>query len=146
MRQLVCSYPQPFIWQGLPVSQFVHCFQRRPCKMDRLCKRSLSKPGCKLYHRKSCLSVQIQRAVQQIYPRYAESFVAQYQTAVNNIKAWQYLLNGSLYLPGLSSNHNLVLTPHTRREILFKIIFSLILSLFPGAIMMSISKDVKAGG
>jgi hypothetical protein len=54
-------------------------------------------------------SVQIQKAVQQIYPRYAESFIAQYQSAVNT-KAWQWLLNGSLYLPGLSVNHNLVLT------------------------------------
>ena len=55
-------------------------------------------------------SVQIQRAVQQIYPRYAESFIVQYQKAVNKNYAWQWLLNGSLYLPGLSTNHSLVLT------------------------------------
>jgi hypothetical protein len=53
-------------------------------------------------------SVQIQKAVQQIYPRYAESFTAVYNKAVN-VSAWQYLLNGSLYLPGIFNNHNIVL-------------------------------------
>lgn len=55
-------------------------------------------------------SVQIQKAVQHIYPRYAEAFVAEYRRSVNKYKAWQWLLNGALYLPGLSVNHNLVLT------------------------------------
>lgn len=53
---------------------------------------------------------QIQKARQHIYPRFAQALIADYRTMVDDHKAWQLLLSGSLYLPGLSKNHNLVLT------------------------------------
>ncbi|MES2649810.1 MAG: hypothetical protein V4717_23235 [Bacteroidota bacterium] len=53
---------------------------------------------------------QVQKAVQQIYPRFAHSLVAQYQISANKKEAWQWLLNGSIYLPGLFRNQSLVLT------------------------------------
>lgn len=53
---------------------------------------------------------QIQKAAQQIYPRWAQSFVVQYRTIINNYKAHQFLATGNIYLPGLHVNHNLVLT------------------------------------
>jgi hypothetical protein len=53
---------------------------------------------------------QIQKARQHIYPRFAQALIADYRTMVDDHKAWQMLLSGSLYLPGLSTNHSLVLT------------------------------------
>jgi len=53
---------------------------------------------------------QQQKAVQQIYPHWAQTFLAQYKTATDQHMAHQLLLSGSLYLPGLSNNHSLVLS------------------------------------
>lgn len=70
-------------------------------------------------------SVQIQKAVQHIYPRYAETFVAAYDRSVSKYKAWQYLLNGSLYLPGIGVNHNLVVNAaYQLRDTMQQYIFS----------------------
>jgi hypothetical protein len=52
---------------------------------------------------------QIQQARQHIYPRFAQTLVADYKTMVDKNQAWQMLLSGSFYLPGFSRNHNLVL-------------------------------------
>jgi hypothetical protein len=70
-------------------------------------------------------TVQIQRAVQQIYPRFAESYAITYQRAVNNVAAWQFLANGSLYLPGFFNTHNIVLTAaYQERDTLRQYVFS----------------------
>jgi hypothetical protein len=53
---------------------------------------------------------QIQKARQHIFPRFAQSLVADYRTMIDDNNAWQMLLSGSLYLPGLWKNHSLVLT------------------------------------
>ncbi len=53
---------------------------------------------------------QTQRAVQQIYPRFGQTLIADYRTIISKQKANQLLLSGALYLPGLHKNHNLVLT------------------------------------
>lgn len=52
---------------------------------------------------------QIQKARQHIYPRLAQTLLVNYRRAVYNINANQLLLSGSIYLPGVSMNHNLVL-------------------------------------
>lgn len=53
---------------------------------------------------------QIQKTAQQIYPKLGQSLVLQYRNLVNNYSAYQFLATGSLYLPGLSHDHSLVLT------------------------------------
>ena len=53
---------------------------------------------------------QMQKAVQHIYPHWAQSLVVQYKSIVNQFTAHQLLATGSLYLPGLGTNHNLVFT------------------------------------
>ncbi|MBW0161629.1 MAG: hypothetical protein KXJ51_09585, partial [Sediminibacterium sp.] len=53
---------------------------------------------------------QIQRAVQHIFPRWGQSFQTRYRQTLGDTRAWQMLVSGTLYLPGLHRNHNLVLT------------------------------------
>ncbi|MCW3105885.1 MAG: hypothetical protein JWQ09_391 [Segetibacter sp.] len=53
---------------------------------------------------------QIQKAVQQIYPRWGQTLLLQYRSTVNRLTANQFLANGSLYLPGFHVNHNIILT------------------------------------
>lgn len=55
-------------------------------------------------------SGQTQQAVQQIYPHFAEVVSLQYRSMADNHTAHQWLATGSLYLPGLLTNHSLVLT------------------------------------
>ena len=51
---------------------------------------------------------QVQKAVQHIYPHWAQSLVVQYKSIINQYTAHQFLATGSFYLPGLAVNHNLV--------------------------------------
>ncbi len=53
---------------------------------------------------------QVQKAVQQIYPHWAQSLLLQYRNILTSYTAHQWLVSGSLYLPGLSNNHSIVLT------------------------------------
>jgi hypothetical protein len=55
-------------------------------------------------------SQQVQTAVQHIYPRLAYSLSATYRHAITRYEGNQFITNGSLYLPGLLSSHNLLLT------------------------------------
>jgi hypothetical protein len=52
----------------------------------------------------------IQQARQNIYPRWGQSIAFNYKRAINGLSANQFLATGSLYLPGLFINHNLVVT------------------------------------
>ncbi|HUM67186.1 MAG TPA: hypothetical protein PLV32_15100, partial [Chitinophagaceae bacterium] len=62
-----------------------------------------------LSHRVS-FSEQVESAVQHIFPRLGYSVVAQHRHAITNFTSWQFLGNAALYLPGIASTHNLVLT------------------------------------
>lgn len=55
-------------------------------------------------------SQQIQRAVQHIYPKFAYSILANHRHAITSVKGSQFIANGSLYVPGFLSTHNLILT------------------------------------
>ncbi|MBI2273030.1 MAG: hypothetical protein HYU70_04460 [Bacteroidetes bacterium] len=55
-------------------------------------------------------SGQIQKTAQQIYPHLGQSLVLQYRNLVNNYTAHQFLATGSLFLPGISNDHSLVVT------------------------------------
>lgn len=54
-------------------------------------------------------SSQVQKAVKQIYPHWAQSVSANYRGSITNVTAHQFLINGSLYLPGIVTTHSLVL-------------------------------------
>lgn len=62
-----------------------------------------------LSHRMA-FSEQIQSAVQHIYPRFGYAVSAQHRHAITKHESWQFLGGASLYLPGILSTHNLVLT------------------------------------
>ncbi len=53
-------------------------------------------------------SNQVQKALQQIYPRYAQTILVNYKTAVQKYTAMQLLANMNLYWPGFYPTHNMV--------------------------------------
>jgi hypothetical protein len=55
-------------------------------------------------------SQQVQQATQHIYPRFAYAVSANYRHAITKYEGNQFITSGSLYLPGLQSAHNLLLT------------------------------------
>lgn len=55
-------------------------------------------------------ALQTQKAVQQIYPRFAYTIFANYRGSISEIEARQLLVNTALYLPGVLKNHSLVVT------------------------------------
>lgn len=68
---------------------------------------------------------QIQKARQHIYPRLAQTLLMNYRRTVHTIDANQLLLSGSIYLPGISMNHNLVLqAAYQQRDTLGEYSFS----------------------
>jgi len=68
---------------------------------------------------------QIQRAVQHIYPRFAYSVSANHRHAITSVKGYQFIGSGSLYVPGILSTHNLVLTgSFQQRDTLSQVVFS----------------------
>ncbi len=54
-------------------------------------------------------SSQTQKAVQQIYPHFAQSLLLQYRNIINKYTANQFLASGNLYLPGIHTNHSIVI-------------------------------------
>lgn len=55
-------------------------------------------------------SSQVQRAVQHINPRFAQTLLLRYRTIVNDYTANQFLGSGSLYFPGFGVNHSIVIS------------------------------------
>jgi hypothetical protein len=48
------------------------------------------------------------KAKQNIFPRFAQTFLARYRHIINNYTAHQLLLSGAVYLPGFARNHSIV--------------------------------------
>lgn len=70
-------------------------------------------------------SWQVQRARQQIYPRWAQQWRLEYNRAVAYREASQFLANGYLYLPGIGVTHSFVLnTAFQQRDTLRQLSFS----------------------
>lgn len=55
------------------------------------------------------VSNQIQKAKQNIFPRFAQSLSLSYKRALTHYKGSQFVANAHLYLPGVLTNHNIVL-------------------------------------
>ncbi len=68
---------------------------------------------------------QMQKAIQQIFPHFAQSMLVQYRNSINQYSANQFLASGALYLPGFSNNHSLVLSAsYHSRDTLQQYLFS----------------------
>ncbi|MFZ9388478.1 MAG: TolB family protein [Chitinophagaceae bacterium] len=68
---------------------------------------------------------QIERAVQHIYPRFAVSFSANHRHAITSVTGYQFSGAAGIYVPGLASTHNLVLTgAFQQRDTLGDVVFS----------------------
>jgi hypothetical protein len=52
-------------------------------------------------------SHQNQTAVQQIFPRFAQTLDITYATPVTKYRGYQFMINGNIYLPGLFKTHSL---------------------------------------
>ncbi|MDB5190508.1 MAG: hypothetical protein JWQ96_71, partial [Segetibacter sp.] len=59
---------------------------------------------------------QVQKAVQHIYPHFAQTLSLQYRTIINKYTANQFLANGSLYLPGVHPSHSIVLNAAYQKQ------------------------------
>ncbi|RYY59681.1 MAG: hypothetical protein EOO05_12490 [Chitinophagaceae bacterium] len=51
---------------------------------------------------------QVETATKHIYPRLGYNIAANYQHVLGNLKSWQFLGTGTLYLPGFFPTHSLV--------------------------------------
>jgi hypothetical protein len=70
-------------------------------------------------------TAQIQKARQQIYPRFGYSVLLDYKNMVDKHKSQQFLASGALYLPGIGINHSLVVTASAQaRDTFNQYIFS----------------------
>ncbi|MEO6288345.1 MAG: hypothetical protein ABIO76_00400 [Ginsengibacter sp.] len=55
------------------------------------------------------LSNQIQKAKQQIFPRFAQALNLSYKSALTHYEGYQFVVNGNIYLPGFMNTHSIVL-------------------------------------
>ncbi len=70
-------------------------------------------------------SQQIQRAAQHIYPHLGYAFSAIHRHAITRYEGYHFIGNGSIYLPGILSNHNVLLTgSFQQRDTLAQVGFS----------------------
>lgn len=67
---------------------------------------------------------QIQQAVQHIYPRFAYSISSSYRYPITRYEGYQFYASASLYLPGILSTHNLVLSGAIQQRDTSRLIFS----------------------
>jgi len=70
-------------------------------------------------------SAQVQSAVQHIYPRLGYGFSANHRHAITDLDGYQLISNAHIYLPGLLSNHSVVLTgSFQQRDTLSQVVYS----------------------
>jgi hypothetical protein len=70
-------------------------------------------------------SQQVQRATQQVYPRFGWAGVLNHRHAITRFSGYQFVASGSIYLPGIMGNHNTVFTgAFQKRDTLGQVAFS----------------------
>ena len=70
-------------------------------------------------------SQQVQRALQHSFPRLGYLLNAQHRYAISSVEGYQFIGNGTIYLPGILRNHNLILTgAFQQRDTLSQVSFS----------------------
>ena len=85
-------------------------FNTEQVKWTGIAEKLLQNKKFNFINAKLVYTGQIQKAVQHIYPHWAQTVVVQYKSILNQYTARQFLASGALYLPGLGTNHNLVVT------------------------------------
>jgi hypothetical protein len=86
------------------------------------------------------------KAVQNIYPRFAQSISARHRFILNKYTASQFALSGTLYFPGLFTNHSIVLQgSYQARDTLQQYNFSNIFSMSRGYSDINFPRMWKAG-
>jgi hypothetical protein len=89
---------------------------------------------------------QSQKAIQHIYPRWAQTLRLEYSHGVTQIVGTEFLANGYLYFPGLLVNHSLVLNlAWQRRDTLGRILYTNNFPFARGYNERSFHKMFKAG-
>ncbi|HEX8462449.1 MAG TPA: hypothetical protein VF623_13510 [Segetibacter sp.] len=74
-------------------------------------KRLLRNQSINFYEARVQYSGQIQKAIQHIYPHWAQTLLLQYRSLFNQTAVNQFLASGSVYLPSpVSAAHSIVLT------------------------------------
>ena len=70
-------------------------------------------------------SHQIQKAQQQIFPRFAQTISLSYKTPLTRYNGYQFVANGNLYFPGFLKTHSIVFNgAYLRKDSLRQISFS----------------------
>ncbi|QES87761.1 TolB-like translocation protein [Rhizosphaericola mali] len=87
-----------------------------------------------------------QQATQNIYPRLGYVVSANYRSGLN-LKSYQWVFNSSLYLPGLMTNHNLVVNAaYSLRDTLGNYLFSNIFPFSRGYQVVNFPRMWKVSG
>jgi hypothetical protein len=73
-------------------------------------KDSIRSPLFQYIQASASWTSQIQKAVQHINPRFAQTLYIRYRTIIDKYTARQLLASGSVYFPGIGVNHSLVFT------------------------------------
>ena len=73
-------------------------------------KDSLGNTSFSYLHHFLSVSQQVQRAVQHIYPKWGYGANLNHRHAISDVKSWQFIGTANIYLPGIASNHSIVLT------------------------------------
>ena len=70
-------------------------------------------------------SHQLQKALQEIFPKFAQTLDLSYKVPVSKYKGFQFVANGSLYFPGFLKNHSIILNgAYLRKDTVGQISFS----------------------
>ena len=69
-------------------------------------------------------SQQVQAARQHIFPRFGYNFSLQYRHAISKYESYQLFASTNVYLPGVLSNHSIVLNGAFQQRDTFRILFS----------------------
>lgn len=85
-------------------------FYNEQVKWTGLAKQLLKDANFNYLEIKLQFTSQSQKAVQHIYPRWAQSLLIQNRFIVDNYSAHQLLVSGSFYFPGILKTHNLILS------------------------------------
>jgi hypothetical protein len=73
-------------------------------------KDSIASPLFQYIHSYISWVSQTQTAAQNINPKYAQSFLLRYRNTIDNYKAYQLLVLGAAYFPGIGVNHSIVIS------------------------------------
>ena len=68
---------------------------------------------------------QVQKSLQQIFPRFAQTIGISYKNAISHYNGFQFVASGNLYLPGLLNTHSIVLNgAYLRKDSIGQVNFS----------------------